>query len=443
VARWRRALAAGQPAEAEARLRRHDGEYRCLLLRANPLRDAAGRIAKWYCVSTDIEDRKRSEDALRRNEAFLLDIQRLSRFGAWRFNVATGVIEYSPEIHRAYGVQPGDDVASAAFWFSRIHPDDRERVQAEFERCEREAAPYQAAYRIVLPGGGIRYHHSSGHPVVNDDGQTEFLGAVIDMTEEWETASELERASEALRELQARMASAAQAATMAEFAASVAHEVNQPLSGIITNASTCLRMLDARPPNMEGARETARRMLRDGNRAADVIARLRALFGKQEVAAEPLDLNEAILEVAALCAAELQKRRVTLRTELADDLPMVAGDRVQLQQVVQNLILNAVDAMADMGDRPRRLLIRTEREDGARVRTTVRDNGRGVDPAAVDNLFDAFYTTRGGGMGVGLSVSRSIVERHRGRIWAEANDGPGSTFAFSIPAGPDHADERQ
>jgi signal transduction histidine kinase len=217
--------------------------------------------------------------------------------------------------------------------------------------------------------------------------------------------------------------------------ASIAHEVNQPLSGIITNASTCLRMLAADPPNVEGARETARRTIRDGNRASDVIARVRALFSKKEPAIEAVDLSEVTREVMALSLSDLQRNRVVLQSALAEDLPAITGDRIQLQQVILNLLRNASDAMADVHDRPRQLLVRTEREDGDRVRVSVRDAGVGVDPQNVDKLLDAFYTTKTDGMGIGLSISRSIIERHHGRLWAEANDGPGATFSFSIPSG--------
>jgi signal transduction histidine kinase len=194
-------------------------------------------------------------------------------------------------------------------------------------------------------------------------------------------------------------------------------------------------LLDADPPNVEGARETARRTIRDGHRASDVITRLRALFSKKEFAVESLDLNEATREVIALALSDLHRNRVILRSELADDLPKVTGDRVQLQQVILNLLRNASDAMTDVDDRPRQLLVRTERESGDRVRVTVRDAGVGVDPQTQDKLFDAFYTTKSGGMGIGLSISRSIVERHHGRLWVEPNDGPGAAFAFSIPCG--------
>jgi signal transduction histidine kinase len=227
------------------------------------------------------------------------------------------------------------------------------------------------------------------------------------------------------------------ALSLGALTASIAHEVSQPLTGIITNASTCLRMLAADPPDVEGARETARRTIRDANRASEVIARLRALFSRKELITEPMDLNDAVREVITLSLSELQRNRVVLRTELAGDLPSVSGDRVSLQQVIVNLIRNASEAMAGVEGRPRQLLIRTERDEDDCVRVTVRDSGVGVDRQNVARLFDAFYTTRNGGMGIGLSVSRSIVERHRGRIWAEPNDGPGAAFAFSIPRDPE------
>jgi signal transduction histidine kinase len=217
------------------------------------------------------------------------------------------------------------------------------------------------------------------------------------------------------------------------FAASIAHEVNQPLSGIITNASTCMRMLAADPPNIDGACEAARRAIRDGNRASEVILRLRAVFGRKKVTTEDVDLNEAAREVIALSLSELQRNRIALRVELDDDLPCVSGDRVQLQQVIQNLLRNASDSMSQVDDRPRELLIKTELDEADRVRLTVQDAGTGFDTQATDRLFEPFFTTKSGGMGIGLSLCRSIVEDHSGRIWATPNDGPGATFSFSIP----------
>src|SRR5262245_27773359 len=257
-----------------------------------------------------------------------------------------------------------------------------------------------------------------------------FVGALQDVTESVV-------AEEALNRARSELAHVARVATVSALTASIAHEVNQPLSGIITNAGTCLRMLAAEPPNIEGARETAKRTIRDGNRAADVITRLRALFSKKEFAFESLDLNDATREVIALSASELKRQRVIVQSELAEDLPTITGDRIQLQQVILNLLRNACDAMIGVADRPRQLLVRTEREDGDRVRVIVRDTGVGIDRQCMDKLFDAFYTSKSGGMGIGLSISRSIVARHHGRLWAAPNDGPGATFSFSLPCAQD------
>ena len=268
--------------------------------------------------------------------------------------------------------------------------------------------------------------HVVAHSGRNENGQMEYIGAVQDVTER-------RLSEEALGEVRSELAHMTRVTSLGALTASIAHEVNQPLSGIITNASTCLRMLDADPPNVDGARQTAQRTIRDGHRASDVITRLRALFGKRDATAEPLDLNEAIREVIALSRSELQRSQVISRVELADDLPQVTGDRVQLQQVVLNLLLNAADAMSGIDDRPRQLTVRTERDEGDHVRLSVQDAGVGFGPQELDKLFEPFYTTKMGGMGIGLAVSRSIIESHHGRLWATPNNGPGATFSFSIP----------
>jgi PAS domain S-box-containing protein len=242
---------------------------------------------------------------------------------------------------------------------------------------------------------------------------------------------------EALAKARSELAKVANITSLGVLTASIAHEVNQPLSGIITNASTCLRMLSADPPNIDGAQETARRTIRDGNRASDVITRLRTLYSKKEPSPETMDLNEAAREVAALSLIEIQRSGVILRYELADNLPPVVGDRIQLQQVILNLLRNAVDAMSTIDDHPRELLVRTERDEGDQVRLSVKDSGVGLTPQTADKIFEAFYTTKTDGMGIGLSISRSIIEAHQGRIWATPNDGPGSTFSFAIPCTPE------
>jgi C4-dicarboxylate-specific signal transduction histidine kinase len=255
----------------------------------------------------------------------------------------------------------------------------------------------------------------------------EFLGAIQDVTQG-------RVAEAALDKVRSELAHVTRVMSFGALTASIAHEVNQPLAGIVTNASTCLRMLAADPPNVEGARETARRTIRDGNRAADVIARLRALFSKKAAATETVDLNEATREVLTLAFSDLLRNKMILRVDLDNDHPLfVTGDRVQLQQVIMNLVRNASDAMSEVNDRPRELLVKAYRDEEGSARLIVTDAGVGFEPQSVERLFNAFYTTKSGGMGIGLSLSRSIIESHGGRLWAEANDGPGATFSFFIP----------
>ena len=338
------------------------------------------------------------------------------------------IMRVNPEFTKIFGYTAEEAIGQRIQ--DLIVPDD---LQEEVENC---------MYRMVQTGEvfaveTVRRHKNGTRVPVslicvpvssNGSGDT---GYVIyrDITETKRLQDEQRR----YHEIQLELAHANRIATLGQLSASIAHELNQPLTGIITNCGTCLRMLTGDPPNLDGARETVRRTIRDGNRASEVIMRLRALFSKNEVTAESVDLNESTREVIALSLGELQKSRVIVRTELADDLSLVTGDRVQLQQVVLNLLLNALDAMIGVKDRPRQLVVRTERREGDCVCVSVQDSGVGFEPHAVDKLFEAFYTTKQDGMGMGLSVSRSIIERHRGRLWASPNDGPGATFSFSIP----------
>jgi PAS domain S-box-containing protein len=424
---WQAALASGTEVDVEARMRRFDGQYRWFLFRASPLRDESGTIVKWYGTNVDIEDRKRADEELRRSEDFLAEGQRLSRTGtfAWRPDTAESV--WSEELYRIHEIEPGTpistDIASIG-----VHPDDIPLVYAAAAGGVETGSDYEHTHRIVLPDGHIKFLHVMARATRDFEGRLEYIGAVQDVTQRM-------LSEEALTKSRSELAHITRVMSLGILTASIAHEVNQPLAGIITNAETCLQMLDDNPPDIEGARATALRSIRDGNRAADVIARLRSLFKRKEFVAEIIDLNEVTREAIALSSGELRRNRVVLQLDFADDLPPVNGDRVQLQQVIINLLRNAIDAMREIEDRPRQLLIQTEKDGGENVRLTVQDTGIGFAPDTADRLFESFYSAKNDGMGIGLAISRSIIEAHHGRIWATLNNGPGSTFAFSIPRG--------
>jgi PAS domain S-box-containing protein len=383
-----------------------------------------GLIEQISRIASVVVERTQNDETLRRSEAFLAETRRLSSTGGFTKRVSTGEIIWSEEVYRMFEFDPARPV-SLDMIRSRVHPEDRRSFDDMLDRQQR-ALDYEHEYRLLMPDQSVRYMHVVAHATKDSSGQLEYIAAIQDVTER--------RCSEvALIEARSELARVSRASSFGVLTASIAHEVNQPLSGIITNASTCLRMLGADPPNLEGARETARRTIRDGNRASDVIKRLRALFGKTDATMESVDLNESISEIITLFRSELHRSRVTLQIDLAATLPLVTGDRVQLQQVILNLILNALEAMSGIDDRPRHLLVKTERETEESLRASVADTGPGFrtdDPARV---FDAFYTTKPGGMGIGLSVSKSIIDNHDGRLWAAANESGGATFSFAIP----------
>jgi C4-dicarboxylate-specific signal transduction histidine kinase len=368
-------------------------------------------------------------EELRRSAAFLAEAQRLSSTGSFSWRVGADEITWSEQLYRIFEFDQGMPV-SLGLIASRVHPEDLPSLQAMIDRARSDGGNIEYEHRLQMPDRSVKHLHMVAHGTRDREGQLEYIGAVQDVTER-------RLSEEALGHVRSELAHVARVTSLGALTASIAHEVNQPLSGIITNASTCLRMLAGNAPNLDGARETARRTIRDGLRASEVMTRLRTLFGKRGAVTEAVNLNDAAREVIALSLRELQRSRVILRTNLADYLPPLTGDRVQLQQVILNLLLNAADAMSSVDDRPRHVVIRTELEEGDRVRLAVKDTGVGFDPQSADRLFEAFYTTKSSGMGIGLSVSRSIIESHGGSIWAAPNEGPGATFAFSIPRAPE------
>jgi PAS domain S-box-containing protein len=370
---------------------------------------------------------KSSETELRQANDFLAQAQRLSKTGSFIWDVMADEHIWSDEIYRAFELEAGSKV-TLPIMLAAIHPDDTSAIESVIKQAM-AGEDFDVMFRIVAGSASVKHVHVVGHRLDQIADRPVFIGAIQDVTEN-------QVAQEALNKARAELAHVARVMTLSTLTASLAHEVNQPLAGIIANASTSLRMLATDPPNLEGARTTAQRTIRDANRASEVIKRLREMFARRPPGKEPVDLNAAAQEVLALLSGELQRGRMMLKTDFAGDLPNVRGDRVQLQQVILNLILNAADAMSEIDNRPRELLVATMYEAGSGVRLSVRDCGVGIDPQNARKVFDAFYTTKAKGMGVGLSISRSIIESHDGRLWASGNDGPGATFSFSIPGEP-------
>jgi PAS domain S-box-containing protein len=402
-----------------------DGSLHWLSTNGRMFFDDAGEPLRMVGFTSDVTKRKNVEEELRRSAAFLAQAQQVSRTGSFSWRVASDEITWSEQLYRIYELEPGTTITLEVIR-TRVHPEDLTLYEKMVEQARNGSDDFEWQYRLLMPDQSIKYMHAVARATRDQNGELEYIAAVRDVTTR-------RLADEALDKARSELAHVARVMSLGALTASIAHEVNQPLSGIITNASTCVKMLDADPPNIDGARETAKRTIRDGRRAADVITRLRALFSKKEAVIELVDLNEATREVIALSLSELERNNVITRTELADELPLITGDRVQLQQVIINLLRNGSDAMSSVDGHPRELLFKTELDENDCVRLSVRDAGTGLDQQTLDQLFRSFYTTKADGMGIGLSVSRSIIENHRGRIWVTPNDGPGVTFSFSIP----------
>jgi PAS domain S-box-containing protein len=381
----------------------------------------------------DITERKRSEDALRvahaqvvRSEERWRSVFEGSAVGVALTDLNGRFIATNLIFQKMVGYTE-QELQELSF-LNITHEEDLDRNEAPIrELLEGQRQQFQIEKQYRCKDGTSVWARNNVSIVPGTERVPRFLMALS------EDITQQKLSEEALAKARSELTKVARITSLGVLTASIAHEVNQPLSGIITNAGTCLRMLSADPPNIDGARETARRTIRDGNRASDVITRLRTLYSRKEPSPESMDLNEAAREVMALSSNEFQRSGVTVQHELADDLPPVVGDRIQLQQVILNLLRNAADAMSTIDDRPRELLIRTEKDKGNQVRLSVKDSGVGFTPQAEGKIFEAFYTTKTDGMGMGLSISRSIIEAHQGRLWATANDGPGCTFSFAIP----------
>lgn len=387
-------------------------------------RDARGYPVAILETNNDITERKQAEDALRRSDAYLAEAQRLSLTGSFGWKISSGELYWSEESFRIFEydrtTKPSLELVE-----QRIHPTDIVRVRRLIGRASRDGTDWELEHQLLMPDGSVKFVHVVARAVRDESGEVEFVGAVMDV-------SAAKRAEQALRQTQAELTHVTRVTTLGELTASIAHEVNQPITGVVTNAAAGLRWLAAQPPNLDEVRDVLRRIVKDGGRAGDVIHRIRALIKKAPPRMVRLDINEAVLEVIALTRNELLKHNVSLQTQLAASLPLIEGDRIQLQQVILNLILNAVEAMSDVDEGVRELQISTGREASNGVLVTVRDCGPGLDPQSADHLFEAFYTTKRDGLGMGLPICRSIIEAHGGRLWVTANDPRGAVFQFTL-----------
>jgi PAS domain S-box-containing protein len=361
---------------------------------------------------------------LRRSEALLAEAQKLSQTGSFGWNVSTGELFWSEETFRIAGYDLATQPTLERV-FQRVHPEDIARVQETLDRGVQTGTDLDFEHRFVMPGGSVKHVRMVAQAVRDEQGTLEYVGAVMDITARKE-------GEDALRKAQGELAHVTRVMTMGELAASIAHEVNQPLTAVIANANASLRWLAATTPNLDEAREAVMRIVRDGNRASDVITRIRTLVQKTDPEKARLDINQTVQEVVMLMQNEAVRKGVALRMDLAADVPPVLGDRVQLQQVILNLVMNGVEATSPVADRPRELLVRSRQEEPDHVLVAVRDTGVGIDRQNLERIFDPFYTTKSQGMGIGLAISRSIVEHHGGRLWAVPNDGPGTTFQFTL-----------
>jgi PAS domain S-box-containing protein len=428
VKAFHHAIETGTSYQAEHRVRRSDGEFRWHCARGEPLRDREGRIIQWYGLSIDVDEAKKAEDRLRRSEAYLAEAQRLSHTGTWAFNETT-TLYWSEEAYRIWGFDPLHGVPSREAMWERVHPDDRDWVRQAAREARRQKRDYAVEHRILLPDGTVRYLEATARFVSSADFERfEVVGTHVDVTERKRAQEERER----LRQLEADLAHMNRLSMMGELAASLIHEITQPIASARNNARAALNFFDNQPSDLREIKEALGSVVGDADRAGHIVDRIRDQIKKAPSRRDRFDLNEAINEVVALARSALTENGVSVQTRLAKGSLPVQGDRVQVQQVTLNLILNAVEAMGSIEAGARELLISTKQSETKGIVVAVGDSGPGIDPEDRERVFQAFYTTKSSGVGMGLSICRSIIEAHGGRLWADANEPRGAVFQFTL-----------
>jgi PAS domain S-box-containing protein len=424
-----RASQEGKDFDHEYRLLMPDGSVKHVHVVARGLSGESG-CTEFVGAVMDVTAAKQVEQTLRESKAYLAEAQRLTHTGSWAWNVARREnVHWSQEQYRLFGLDPESDSPAFDAAYQRIHPEDRATFDNGVERAIRERSDFEVDFRTVLPDGSTKYLRSVGHPVFSASGElVEFVGTGMDITERRQAEKERER----LREAQATLAHINRVSTMGELTASLAHEVNQPIAAAATDAKTCLRWLARDQPDLEEARAAASRVIKDAARAAEIMSRIRSLFKKKSLQRELVDVNNIIREMIDLLRSEATRYSISMRTELSEDLPQIMGDRVQLQQVTMNLIVNSIDAMKDL-DGTREIAITSQRAENEQLQVSVSDTGIGLPSQQADQIFNAFFTTKDHGTGMGLLISRSIIESHGGRLWASDNSPRGASFSFTLP----------
>ena len=436
---WREHIATGEPFELEQRLRKADGEYRWHRVRRVPLRSEAGEVIKWYAIAFDIDDRKRTEDALRQSESDLAKTRHELQLIIDTIPVlvlrhrADGIIDFVNEVGRTYSG------LTTTKWTTRTsvitHPDDIPRLEAAWDIALVTGEPFESELRLRRADGEYRWFITRRVPLRRNGEVIAWYAATYDIEDRKRAESELIESERRFREAQMELAHASRVVTMGQFTASIAHEVNQPLAALLTNAETALRWLARQPPDLEKAKSSIERVINDGKRAADIVSRIRDFSKKAPVRKESLGINDSILEIIGLTRGAMSDNGILVKMQLAKGLPNVSGDKVHLQQVILNLIMNAIEAMSEVGEESRELQIGTRQAESGSVLVTVSDSGPGLPPASVARIFEAFHTTKASGLGIGLSICRSIVEAHGGRLWATPNEPQGAVFCMMLPIG--------
>jgi PAS domain S-box-containing protein len=435
--KWREHIATGEAFELEQRLRKADGQYRWHRVRRVPLHGETGEVIKWYAIAFDVDDRKQTDDALRKSEADLAKARHELQLIIDTIPVlvlrhrADGIIDFVNEVGRIYSG------LTATKWTSRVskitHPDDVPQLEAAWDVALRTGESFESELRLRRADGEYRWFMTRRVPLRRDGEVIAWYAATYDIEDRKRAESELIESERRFRQAQMELAHASRVVTMGQFTASIAHEVNQPLAAALTNAETALRWLARQAPDLEQTGQSIERIISDAKRAVAIVSRIRDFSKKAPVRKEAFEVNEAILEIVRLTRSAMSDNGILVKMQLSEGLRPILGDRVQLQQVILNLIMNAIEAMGEGSQGSRELLISSSVAESSSVLVAVSDSGPGLPGASPERIFDAFYTTKASGLGIGLSICRSIVEAHGGRLWATPNEPQGAVFRMMLP----------